>query len=123
VLGAFVLACAAATTAAGGTGVQRTPIWLPTPARTLAALDCRCAPGPARIARYRRLLEKLSKRCEESPGRLAYISKVATEGLRQSGHRRTNLWLLKRVDQTISTDTTTEQPCRYVFALVVTSIR
>jgi hypothetical protein len=59
----------------------------------------------------------------ESRGRLAYISKVATEGLRQSGHRRSNLWMLNQVDQTISAESRKKQPCRYVFALVVESIR
>jgi hypothetical protein len=121
--GALLLVGLAATAAAGQTGSSGGPTWLPTPARTLAALDCRCTPGAARIARYQRLLDKLSKRCKEPPGRLAYISTVATRGLREAGHRRTNLWMLNEVDQTISAGTRTKQPCRFVFALIVTSIQ
>ena len=122
-VGALVLVCLTATPAAGETGAPGGPTWLPTPARMLAALDCRCTPGEARIARYRRLLDKLSKRCRESPARLAYISTVATRGLRESGHRRTNLWLLREVDETISQGTRTKQPCRFVVAVVLASIQ
>ena len=120
-LGAVVVASVAASAAIGAEHAPSTVTWLPRPARTLAALDCRCVPGRARVARYQRVLAALSRRCMEPAARLAYISKVATEGLRQSGRRRTNLWMLTQVDESIS-KRPDEQPCRYVFALIVTSI-
>ena len=123
-LSLIVLALVAVAVVGAGSGAAKpaTPSWLPAPARTLAALDCRCPPSAARIARYQRVLDTLASRCVESRGRLAYISKTATEILRQSGHRRTNLWLLSEVSQAISTDPRRKQPCRFVFALVVESI-
>jgi hypothetical protein len=120
-LGVLVL-CVAATTATSATEATRATQWLPSPARKLAALDCRCVPDSARVARYQRILARLSKKCKESAERLGYISTVATQGLRQSGHRRTNLWMLVQVDQRIPEPVRARQPCRYVFALVVTSI-
>jgi hypothetical protein len=117
-----VLAVAVATTTGQGVASPAATSWLPMPARTLAAIDCRCTPGPARIARYRRALDTLAVRCAESAGRLAYISKKATDLLRQSGHGRTNLWLLNEVHRTLDPGTQGKQPCRFVFALVFESI-
>jgi hypothetical protein len=118
----LVLAVAAAMTTGQGVASPTATSWLLMPARTLAALDCRCAPGRPRIARYRRALDALAARCAESPGRVAYISKTATELLRRSGRRRSNLWLLNEVRGTLDPGTQGEQPCRFVFALVVESI-
>jgi hypothetical protein len=91
--------------------------WLQAPARTLAAIDCNCRPTKARIARYRAVLDRLATRCQESPSRLGYVSKTATEVLRQSGRRRTNLWLLTELDRRVPKQVARQQPCRYVVAL------
>jgi hypothetical protein len=93
--------------------------WLRAPARTLAAIDCDCEPTAAHVARYRVLLARLASRCQESPSRLAYVSKTATEVLRQNGRRRTNLWLLTELDRKVPRHVARQQPCRYVVAVLL----
>ena len=93
--------------------------WLRAPARTLAAIDCDCEPTAAHVARYRVLLARLATRCQESPSRLAYVSKTATEVLRQNGRRRTNLWLLTELDRKVPRHVARQQPCRYVVAVLL----
>jgi hypothetical protein len=93
--------------------------WLRAPARTLAAIDCDCEPTAARVARYRAVLARLATRCQESRSRLAYVSKTATELLRQNGRRRTNLWLLSELDRKVPRHVARQEPCRYVVAVIL----
>lgn len=125
-LGVVALVGVAATTATGAMDATSAAISSPSPAHTLAALDCRCVPSSTLVMRYQRILSKLGKKCEESQARLAYISTQATLILRQNGHRRTNLWLLTRVDQSVTPKPPNpagfKRSCRYRVAEIVNSI-
>jgi hypothetical protein len=88
----------------------------------LAAIDCRCTPSAGLVAKYGRVLTKLTRtKCKDSKRRLGDMAVTSVRLLKDEGVPMSNLRMLRLVNASIPDNIGFKQPCADIFAILIAS--